>query len=268
MGWSATASRGSSWAGSRWRRPRDGLIPCGLRWLGRRRGLASLPRPARRVGGPAGGGLGLGLGVAGPVLTLDAYPMAVAALLLTIPALAVSAAMDRSAWRTYGAIVVGVAAAYLTLFELGRGRTGHVSTLGVLASLLAVVDLGDQPARLAGGAGRTGTRCSRSRSGTRRSCWRSWRSPPGWGRPGPLLLASVPFLLLIKAVPTAGWLYPALALMLASGAFAVADRWGPRGSDALGGRRRPFGCWGLGLGLARWKPAVCRRLGLPAEARL
>ena len=60
---------------------------------------------------------------------------------------------------------------------------------------------------------------------------------PGWGTVGPPLLASVPFLLLIKSRPSAGWLYPALGLVLASGTFAVLRPLGLRGPDALGDRR-------------------------------
>ena len=84
---------------------------------------------------------------------------------------------------------------------------------------------------------------------------------PEWDSPRALLLASVPFLLLIQSRPSAGWLYPALGLMVASSAFAIVHRWGP---DALmpasvaGG----FVLWGLGLAIWRWKPALCRRLRL------
>ena len=186
--------------------------------------------------------------------------MAVSALLLLIPALAVSAAMDRSTWRVYAAVVAGVAAAYVTLFELGRGRQGHPSALGVLASLLAVACWGIE----------------RMVSRWAREEWRDlYAAPlanatialallaivPEWDSPRALLLASVPFLLLIQSRPRAGWLYPALGLMVASSAFAIVHRWGP---DALmpASVAGAFVLWGLGLAIWRWKPALCRRLRL------
>ncbi len=239
----------------------DGLVASGLGRMGRRRGSGPIVLGPLDILGIVLAAASFAMGVAGPLLTLDAYPAAVAALLLTIPALALSAAIERAAWRTYGAIVVGVVAAYLTLFELGRGRAGHVSSLGVLASLLAVATWGLN--RLAS-----------------REAWSGWRGVfavplrnatialavlaigPDWGSPGPLFLASVPFLLLLNASPAAGWLYPALGLMVASGAVAASDRWGTR-SLTPGAVGAAFGSWGLGLALARWKPGARRRPGRP-----
>ena len=238
----------------------DGLLVCGLRSEGRRRGLDEyVLDPLRQLGNVlAGAAFFLSLIVSS--LVPDAYPLAVTALLLLIPALAVSAAIDRSSWRVYAAVVAGVAAAYVTLFELGRGRQGHASALGVLASLLAIACWGIE----------------RAVSLWARERWRDlYAAPlgnatialalfavvPEWDSPRALLLASVPFLLLIQSRPSVGWLYPALGLMVASSAFAIVHR---RGPDALmpasvtGG----FVLWVLGLTIWRWKPALCRRLRL------
>ncbi|MEJ7638516.1 MAG: hypothetical protein WKF75_11220, partial [Singulisphaera sp.] len=198
----------------------DGLLLCGLRWQGRRRGLDEyVLKPFRDLGNVLAGAVFLVALIVSSQVP-DAYPMAVTALLLLIPALAVSAAMDRTSWRVYAAVVAGVAAAYVTLFELGRGREGHASALGVLASGLAIACWGIE---------RTVSRWAREG-------WRDlYAAPlvnatialallaivPEWDAPRALLLASVPFLLLIQSRPSAGWLYPALGLMVASSAFAI-----------------------------------------------
>jgi tetratricopeptide (TPR) repeat protein len=194
--------------------------------------------------------------------TYAAYPTCVAALLLLVATLVAWAALERDPWRTGGAIVAFVVAAYLTLFELGRGRAGHVSALGVLASLLAVLSWG----------------IDRAVRGRLREPWHpvfarpllaatlilaTLALPPDWGAPGPLLLAALPFLLVVKSLPAAEWLYAVLAIVAASATFAIVR--GP-GFDALipAAVVGAFACWALGLLVRRAKPAACDRLGLPA----
>ena len=132
------------------------------------------------------------------------------------------------------AVVAGVAAAYLTLFELGRGRQGHVDALGVLASLLAILCWSVERLAVRRTQGewrevfvvpvRNATICA---------------GDPGvpfeWDAPGPLLLASVPFLLLIKTLP-AGRM--AVSRSCSRGAFGNVHGPGPpgmAGPPALGG---------------------------------
>jgi hypothetical protein len=90
---------------------------------------------------------------------------------------------------------------------------------------------------------------------------------PGWNTVVPPLLASVPFLLLIRSRPTERWLYPAVGLVLASATFAVFGRLGFEGL-APGAIVAAFACWCLGMVLARWTPRMCARLGLPISLRL
>jgi tetratricopeptide (TPR) repeat protein len=229
----------------------DGLVLCGLRAVGRRRGLDRFVLDPLRDLGIALALAGFALGIAASVLTLDAYPTAVTALVLTAAALAFSAAMERTAWRVTMSTIVGVSAAYLSLFELGRGRQGHVAALGVLASLLAVVVWTLE--RLAA-----------------RERWREWRGvfaaplanatialamlavPFEWDAVGPLVLASLPFLLLVRSRSAAGWLYPALLLVVASGMFAAFRLYGLAGL-APWGLTAALACWALGLAAWRWK---------------
>jgi len=191
--------------------------------------------------------------------------MAVSALVLVVVAEILSAVLDRSAWRTYAALFTSVAAAYLTLFELGRGRPGHVSSLGVLASLLAIAFWGIE----------------RATSRLLRGEWLPiFRTPtlhaaislavlailPEWDSPRALLLASLPFLLLIKSVPRPFWLYPALGLVAASVAFAAYSRWGEGGvmaSAVVAG----FAAWGIGWVLERWTAQICKVVRLPIGFR-
>jgi hypothetical protein len=241
----------------------DGVLLSGLPWIGRRKRIGDEPLRAFRDLGIVLAVASFSLAIAATVVTLDAYPTAFGALLLLISALLIGATSERSAWRVYGAILVSVAAAYLTLFEIGRGRTGHVSALGVLASLLAIAFWGLE--RLA----------SRKTRGE----WREvFATPlghasilmavvailPDWGAPRALLLASVPFLLLIKSVPASDWLYPALALVAASGTFKALDRWGEASLVPLT-VASAFSCWAIGLALWRWKSRVCRGLGLQED---
>ncbi len=237
----------------------DALILVILRATGRARGPFFLD-PLRDVGVFLAVAT-FGLAVAGSSSTLDAYPMAVAALLVLVAGLLLSAVIDRSPWRVYGAIFVVVASAYLTMFFLGRGRQGHVSALGVLASLLAIAFWGLE--RLA----------SRKAKG-------DWRGvfavpprdatialsilaiPPDWGAPRAMLLASLPFLLLIRMLPASGWLYPSLALIVGAGAFSAFDRWG-LAALVLPAVATALACGAIGLAVGKWKPGVCRRLGLP-----
>ncbi len=239
----------------------DGLILVALRVLSLRRQVQIAVHPLRDVGILLAAAT-FAMAIAASLFTLDSYPTAFPALLILVPILILSAAIDRSSLRTYGAIVAAVSASYLTLFELGRNSSGHVSSLGVLASLLAVV-------------------CWAMDRGVRTN-WRAiFGDPlrystvalaivallPDSGAPWALLLASLPFLLLIKSLPAAEWLYPALGSLLASAYFAVMIRWGYAGLVpsfvAIA-----FASWTLGLALWRWKPTVCRRLGLSEDLKL
>ena len=239
----------------------DGLILVSLRWIGRKRGLSEFFLNPLRDLGIVLAAVPFALALAASVESLDSYPLAISALLMIVVPMIASAVLDRSSWRTYAAIVTGVAAAYLTMFELGRDHAGHVSSLGVLASLLALT-------------------CWVIERATDRFVNEDWkpifRLPardaaivlallailPEWNSPRALLLASVPFLLLIKSLPRPEWLYPALGLMLASAGFAILPRWGESGlmtAAVVTG----FAAWGLGWVFWRYAPSICRTLRLP-----
>ena len=240
-----------------------GLVFCGLRAWGKKWGTSAFWLDPLGDMGVVVATASFVWAVTASALNLDAWPTAVPALLLLIPALAVSAAIDGSAWRVYAAIVAGTAAAYLVLFELERGRQGHVSALGVLASLLAILCWGIErvAARRARGQGRE-VFAVPLRNAT--IALALVALPFEWDAAGPLLLASVPFLLLVERRPAAVWLYPALALIGSSGAFAVADRWGFSGLMPYT-VAAAFMSWGLGLAVWHWRPWLCRRLGPPVD---
>ena len=204
----------------------DGLVLVAMRWgRSESRSVLHVLDPLRDLG-IVSAAAAFALALAAASLSLDSYPTAVSALLLIVPALVASAILDRWRWRTYAAIAAAAAAAYLTMFELGRGRAGHMSSLGVLATLLSLTcwaierdarRLRDEwkpifqtPARRGDRAGHCG---DLARVGLALA----------------LLLASLPFLLLIKSLPRPEWLYPVLGLMTASLAFAVVPRWGEHG---------------------------------------
>ena len=230
-------------------------------FLLRRRPRSTLPaslRLAADVLAPAGFVLAMtacGLGAGSNWLSI-------AAVLLTARLLLDTAAIDREPWRVYAAIALAVVTAYLTLFEIGRGRTPYVPALGVLATLLAIAAWAGERA------------CLRRLAGDARSFFATplrhaaivlafLAMPAEWGAAGPLLFASVPLLLLIKSVPSELWLY---AILLVDGAAAYgrfADRLGFEG-QAVWAIAAAFAMWGLGLALQRGGPMACARLRLPA----
>jgi hypothetical protein len=203
----------------------------------------------------------LGLATAARLLSPDVFPTALAALLIVTLPIVLIAAGERTSWRVFGAIGALVGAAYLVLFELGRGRPGDPSALGVLATSLALAFWTLERLFWLRGAER----------------WRAVFAgplrisvatlavaalPADWGAPRALLLAALPFLLLIKTWPAAQWLHAALGIVSAALAFAVLQ--GPGlGALAATAVAWAFVCWALGMAIRRFKTPLCDVLGLP-----
>ena len=240
---------------------RADLLP--VRWLGRRRGFGSDVLDALRDFGILLAATPLALGVAASVLTLDAYSTAVSAFLLFDPDPLCAgrdgplglADLCRGPGRGRRGVCHPVPARTWApgpyVHRPGRPRQspGH-HLLGHRAELATA--RGDVPAL---------TRPSGHLSpGVAGGEWREVFVVPvrnagmmlavvavsfEWGAAGPLLLAGVPFLLLIKSLPGAGWLYPALVLAGLSGMFTVLDHGGlPDSCPGRSRRRLPPGDWG------------------------
>lgn len=237
----------------------DGAVLVAVQAFGRGKWTRSILDPLREMGSVTAVASFV-FAVAASTLNLDSYALALAALLLLVAMLIASAKITRSPLDVYGAVDAAVSASYLTLFELGRYRTGSISTLGVLASILSI-------------AFWTIDRC------LVRWAKEDWKSllcqplrysaavlavaalVPDVGTPWALLIAGLPFVLLVKSLSSAAWLYPAIGSLLASAYFAVNARWGyPRLAPTA--IVMAFACWPLGLMLGRSKTTIRYLLGL------
>ena len=192
-------------------------------------------------------------------LEREAYPLAAAALGLNVLVTMLLARTWRTAELTSVAIFHLVTATYLVLFSVGQNDPSMAYVLGLAAVVEAIV------------LWAIGLICQRVRDAWTNECARplfQWAVlltgvavPLADRSPVVLALVAVSFLLTVKSLPRAEWLYGTVAALLAACYFrwlGQLPRIGLIGCATLAA----FMLWGLGILIQRHKPAMCRRLGL------
>ena len=193
----------------------------------------------------------------------EAYPLAASTLGVNVLVTMLLARTWRRAALTYFAVFQFVTATYLVLLSVGKNDPRMAYVLGLAAVIQAIA------------VWVIGFGCQRVRDAWTKDCagplyhWAvlltgvavllSDRSSIV------LALVSLSFLLTVKSLPGADWLYGAVAALLA----AVYFRWLgqlPR-LELIGcATLAAFVLWGLGVLTQRFKPAVCQRLALACAA--
>ena len=188
----------------------------------------------------------------------EAYPLATAALGLNVLVTMLLARTWGKAELTYAAVFHVVTATYVVLFSVGKNDPKMAYVLGLAAVVEAIVLWG------------IGLVCERVRDAWTTECARPlfhWAllltglSVLLCDRSSLVLaLVGVSFLLTVKCLPAAEWLYGAVAAFLAAGYF----RWlgqVPRVELMAVATLAAFVLWSLGVLTQRHKPVVCRRWG-------
>jgi tetratricopeptide (TPR) repeat protein len=189
----------------------------------------------------------------------DAYPMAAAALGLNVLVTMLLAWTWRTAELTYIAVFHFVTATYLILFSVGRNDPAMAYVLGLAAVVVAIV------------LWAIGIVCQRARDTWTGECARPlyhWAvfltalAVPLSDRSFVVLaLVAVSFLLTVKSLPRAEWVYAAIAALTSACYF----RWlGQSPPLALIGwaTLAAFVIWAFGVLIQQHKPVLCRRLDL------
>jgi tetratricopeptide (TPR) repeat protein len=201
----------------------------------------------------------LAMAVGSRLMIRDAYRFGVAALVLNVLVTVLLAGTWRRFELTYGAILHVVVATYIVLFSVGQNDPRMAYVLGLAAVIEALIFWV------------VGFACERVGSGGFRPYARPLyhmtvvmtflgilladRSGATMG------LAALAFLLTIKSVPSAGWLYLVAACLGAACYFRWLSGLAPVGLMAfavLGA----FALWAIGVLVQRSREALCERLGL------
>jgi tetratricopeptide (TPR) repeat protein len=203
----------------------------------------------------------LGLALESRVMVRSAYRFGLVALVLNAAVTMLLARAWRKAALTYVAVFHVAVATYLVLFSVGRNDPAMAYVLGCSAILEAI------------GAWWLGFACQRWGGRWAQSC-----APPLYNAavaltflgipladrsPVTLALAALSFLLTVKSMRRAEWLYATVAALGAACYFRWLAAWSPSEVMAFA-TGAAFVLWGTGLWLARVKPALCARLELPA----
>jgi len=191
----------------------------------------------------------------------EAFYLAAAALGLNVPVTMLLARSWRTAELTYAAVLHFVTASYLVLFSVGNNDPAMAYVLGLCAVVEAVV------------LWVIGFVCQRVPCAWTNECARplyhsalvltALAVPLSDRSVVVLVLVGLSFLLTVKSLPRAEWLYGTVAAWLAGGYFRWLDQL-PRIELIVCATLAAFGLWGLGVAAQQFKPAVCRRLGLSA----
>ncbi|MFI5459899.1 MAG: tetratricopeptide repeat protein [Isosphaerales bacterium] len=193
------------------------------------------------------------------VLGREAYRLSAAALGLNVLVTMLLARTWRTAELTYAAVFHFVTASYVVILSVGRNDPSMAYVLGLCAVVEAIVLWG------------IGFVCQRARGVWTNDCARplfhsallltSLAVPLSDRSFVVLALVGVSFLLTVKSLPRAEWLYATVAALGAACYF----RWLSQLSriELIGCLTlAAFGLWALGVLIQRYKPPLCRRLGL------
>jgi tetratricopeptide (TPR) repeat protein len=227
--------------------------------LGRRRGLSDFySEPCVMVSLLLTTGV-FSMAVSARVMVVDAYRLGVIALGLNAVATMLLARSFRQAGLTYAAVLHLVTATYMVLFSVGNNDPSMAYVLGLCAVIEAIafwaVALG----------------CETWGSDWFRSCARplyhSTVALTILGIPladysaATMLLAAVAFLLTVKSLSRAEWLYAVVAAVGSACYLRWLAAMPPMGvvGFAMGSA---FGLWAIGVMIQRSKPALCAGLRL------
>ncbi len=194
----------------------------------------------------------------------EAYPLAAAALGLNVLVTMLLARTWRTAELTYVAVFHFVTATYLVLFSVGKNDPAMAYVLGLAAVVEAIVLWG------------IGFVCQRVRDTWTNECARPlyhWAvlltclAVPLSDRSSVVLaLVGLSFLLTVKSLPRAEWLYGTVAALAAACYFRWLSQL-PRIELVACATLAAFGLWGLGVLIQRHKPALCRAAGIEPARR-
>ncbi|HZW33100.1 MAG TPA: hypothetical protein VFF52_20455, partial [Isosphaeraceae bacterium] len=193
-------------------------------------------------------------------LLRDAYRFGLAALILNAIVTMLLSRSWRRAELTYAAVFHVVVATYLVLFSVGTNDPAMEYLLGLCAVIEALL------------LWVIGLACRRWGDDWARSCARALFHatvaltvlgiPLADRSPVTLVLAGLSFLLTVKSLARAEWLYATVAALGAACYYQWLWTMSPMGvaGFAMGSA---FVVWALGVLVQRFRPVLCVRLGLP-----
>ncbi len=200
------------------------------------------------------------MAIGGRMMSVAAYRLGVVALGLNAVVTMLLARSFRQSGLTYPAVLHVVAATYMVLFSVGDNDPRMAYVLGLCAVIEAIAFW-----LVAFGCETWGSDWFRSCS---RPLYHSTVALTVLGIPladhsaATMLLAAVGFLLTVKSLSRAEWLYAVVASLGAACYFRWLIAMPPMGvaGFAMGSA---FGLWAIGVMIQRSKPALCDRLRIP-----